>query len=175
MRFLCFVAAGEEMSWGQHFGFIEPSREMAAINAQKEFNVHNVNIAMLLGLAEDHPLYGKLENFSTILGPVFHLLCTMIWLVLPTLRRMGCFVRNALLRSIPVPAVQTMVFLVVNIVVYILVDQLLYDVGERIELAISITVCVASFDLRDQWKAGRVRGYEAGEDGMLAGAGSLSL
>ncbi len=51
---LCFVAAGEELSWGEHLGLVTPSETMQAVNAQQEFNFHNLNIALLLGLSPDH-------------------------------------------------------------------------------------------------------------------------
>ncbi len=39
----CFVIAGEELSWGQHFFGWQTPESLAAINKQQETNLHNIN------------------------------------------------------------------------------------------------------------------------------------
>ncbi len=142
----CFFAAGEELSWGQHLGIVEPSEALGAINAQGELNVHNLNVAMVLGLAPSHPLYPYLDNFNLILNPLVYLFCTIIWVGVPLVRRYDVLARSAILKTFPLPATGTSVFFAANVVAYAVVDKLLFDVGELFEFAISVTVCMHALD-----------------------------
>jgi hypothetical protein len=143
MTLLCVLAVGEEVSWGQHvFGF-RPSAEMATINAQREMNVHNLNVALMLGLEPANPLYWPLANLNRILNPAFYLFASMLWIVLPLARRSG---RWGLLAAIPMPGVAIVGFFAANLAGYLLFDNLVFDVGEVFEFSLAITFALAALD-----------------------------
>lgn len=143
----CLVAFGEETSWGQHiFGF-NPPESVRLINQQNEFNFHNLNISQLVGLGKESPLYKYLKNFTTIINPLFYLVCSLIWVVFPVTKIFTKKFEKGIFSAMPVPAVSTIIFFGINIVFYIIVDKLFFDVGEVFELAISLTAILSAVDL----------------------------
>lgn len=56
---LCVVFFGEETSWLQHMIGYETPAEIAALNAQSEFNLHNLNVLYSVGVFDD-PLNWRL-------------------------------------------------------------------------------------------------------------------
>lgn len=154
---LCFVAAGEELSWGQHLGLRSPSDTMLLLNAQHESNFHNLNIALLLGLQPGHPLYSRLDNFNKVLNPLFYLFLIFAWLVLPAMKKRGWMARSRWLADYPAPTRQVRVFFAVNLAAYLVVDRF-FDVGELFEFAIAIAMMFAAVGLLDQYFPQRTSG-----------------
>jgi hypothetical protein len=145
MSALCVFLLGEEVSWGQHvFGF-EPTEKMTAVNAQQESNLHNLNLALILGVAPESPFYPWLTNFNHILNPAFYLLATVLWVGIPVAKRVLAW---RLLAPIPAPHTSIAVFFAANVVAYLLVDKLVFDVGEIFEFAIVSTFVLAALDIR---------------------------
>lgn len=88
LGFLFFIAAGEELSWGQHyFGFATPET-MEKVNVQKEFNLHNVggywaNNALILfffGFSGVLPLAARFFWDVSYLCERLHIPLTTCWL-----------------------------------------------------------------------------------------------
>jgi len=143
MTVLSVLALGEEVSWGQHvFGY--RSETVAAVNAQHETNVHNLNVSLLLGLPPAHPLHWVLSNLNRVLNPAFYVLTAVLWVLLPAARRLGA---AGVLRDVPMPRPHVSVFFAVNGVAFVLIDQLVFDVAEIFEYAIASTFAVGAFDV----------------------------
>ena len=90
----CFVSFGEEISWGQHLFSFEPSEFVQEINKQKELNIHNLNISKIVGMETEDQNYEIFQNFTSILNPLFYLICGIFWFVIPLAKRIGFFQRN---------------------------------------------------------------------------------
>lgn len=143
---LGFLVFGEEISWGQHFGLFEPPAEVKALNAQEEFNFHNLNIAQILNVSPDHFLYPQLSSVGNLVSPAFHAFSLFAWGLLPL------FLRSAgrpewLAAAYPIPKRRTSLFLTLSFVLFVVVDKLLYDVAEIMELCIAITMALVVTDL----------------------------
>jgi uncharacterized membrane protein YidH (DUF202 family) len=142
-----FIAFGEEISWGQHLFKFETPEMLESVNRQKEFNVHNLNISQILELDESNPLYRYLQNFTSVLNPIFYLICGLLWFVIPIIKRFNHF--QEFLKNMPLPNLGTIVFCGLNIVVYLVIDKLFFDMGEIFELALALTALLFSMDLFD--------------------------
>lgn len=143
MTALCVGLLGEEVSWGEHvFGF-QPSAAMAAVNAQHEMNVHNLNLSLMLGLAPGSPLYWPLANLNRILNPAFYAFAGVLWIALPFAKRSGRF---GLLDNIPMPGLAISGFLAINMAAYVLIDRLVFDVGEIFESSLAMVFALAALD-----------------------------
>lgn len=143
----CFVAFGEEISWGQHiFGYASPEI-METINQQNEVNFHNLNLSEILGLSRENPLYRYLKNFTTILNPLFYLVCGLVWVVFPVLKKGGVISDSNFIGSLPVPALGTIIFCGMNMGAYLVIDKLFFDVGEIFELSLSLVAIMSALDL----------------------------
>ena len=143
----CFVALGEETSWGQHiFGFDTPE-SIKAINSQSELNVHNLALGQIIGLEKDSPIYEYVHNFTTILNPIFYLICGLIWVVLPLAKIKGISTNWRLFSAVPIPAKGTIIFCGINILAYLIIDKLFFDIGEVFELCFALTAIMAALDL----------------------------
>lgn len=140
---LAFLALGEETSWGQVYGFYSAPERVAAVNAQEEFNLHNLDVAALLGLEGDHPLVPWLGNLSVIINPIFYAFFLATWVVIPWMLRTGRL-ESRLWNGYPTPSVAVSRFFALNVVAWLVVDRLLYDVGELFELSISITIALVA-------------------------------
>jgi hypothetical protein len=135
MSCLCAFLLGEEVSWGQHvFGF-QPSQAMREMNAQHESNLHNLNLSVMLGLPPESAIYPWLTNFNHVLNPAFYMLATVLFVGLPVGRRLLAW---PLLESIPTASGEIATFFGANVLAYLVVDKLLFDVGEVFELAIAV-------------------------------------
>jgi len=147
---LSFVALGEEASWGQHLGLINPSEDILDLNAQHEFNFHNLNAATLLGLEESHILYPYLNSqfgATKLLNPLFYAFCGMVWFFIPALTRRGMVQWFAPLRSFPLPERATSWFVLANLVGYLIVDKGFFDVAECLEFAMSMAAVFVPLDI----------------------------
>jgi hypothetical protein len=143
----CFVAFGEEISWGQHIFNFEPTETVIAYNKQKEFNFHNLNISEILQLASDNPARRFLTNLTTLLNPLFYLLCTIFWFVIPLLKKSGKLTGNKLISSLPSPAFGTVIFCGSCVIGYLVIDKLLFDVGEIFELSLALVGIMVPLDV----------------------------
>lgn len=141
----CFVAFGEEISWGQLIFNFEVPEYIKNINKQKELNIHNLNISQILGLSKDNFAFKYLRNFTTILNPLFYLLCILLWVIFPLIKKTTIW-KNKFLSSLPEAAFGTIVFCGVNALIYLVVDKLFFDVGEIFELALALTALLSALD-----------------------------
>jgi hypothetical protein len=151
----CFFAFGEEISWGQNlFGF-EPTESVKVYNQQKEYNLHNLNISEIFGLNKSNPIYRYLKNFTTILNPLFYLTCTIIWFIIPLMKRAGKFLKYKIIAAMPLPDLGTVIFCGVNVLVYLTVDKLFFDTGEIFELSLALVGLMVPLDVL--WPRGQGR------------------
>lgn len=150
------VVFGEETSWGQHFGLFEPPASVVAVNAQQEFNFHNLNLTEILGLSPDNPLHEPLKSAGNIISPLFQLCCVLMWAIVPMLLRL--FPEDAFLRrNYPLPLKRISVFLLSCYIAYFVIDKLLFDIAEIIEFAISLTAALVASDVYARTRPGGVR------------------
>ncbi len=138
---------GEEISWGQHlFGF-ESSERMLQMNAQQESNFHNLNLALMYGVPPESPFYPWLTNFNHILNPAYYLFTCILFVAIPVVKR-GLDWR--IVAWIPAPNGRIVLFFAANVVAYLVIDKLAFDVGEIFELAITTTFALAALDVSRQ-------------------------
>lgn len=112
---LAFVfGAGEEISWGQRvFNFDTPD-SIESVNAQREFNLHNLNV--FNSVDED----GHKQGLSRFFGfnTLFFLFCLAYGVLLPLLMYIG-FVRRIVERvKLPVPPLIIGVFFFINYLLF---------------------------------------------------------
>jgi hypothetical protein len=151
MAVMCVFLLGEEISWGQHIIGFESSEAMARINAQQESNIHNLNLALMLGVPETGRLYPWLTNFNHILNPAYYLLTCILFIGIPAAKRM---MQWQLLESLPAPNGRTIAFLAANVVAYLVVDKMIgLDVGEIFEYALVTTFGLAALETYQHEKA----------------------
>ncbi len=144
---LGFVAFGEEISWGQHiFGF-RPPEFVENINAQNEFNIHNLNISAMIGLSNDSFFYYRLSNITRVLNVLFFMICGIIWFVIPILKLKGFFSNFKALACMPMPKKETVLFCGVSFFSLRVIDMAFFDTGEIIELTISLVALMSGLDL----------------------------
>ncbi len=139
----CVFLFGEEISWGQHLLGYESSAHMIEINAQHENNLHNLDLALILGLAPENPWYPWLTNFNHVLNPAYYLACCVLFIAIPVAKdRVG----GRLVEWIPAASTPIAAFLAVNVAAYLVVDKLFLDVGEIFEFALSWTFLLAAIE-----------------------------
>ncbi|MEZ4601770.1 MAG: hypothetical protein R2940_18420 [Syntrophotaleaceae bacterium] len=136
----CFLAFGEEVSWGQHIFHFQPTETVISFNKQNEFNIHNLNLSKIFDLEKEY-------NLTYFLNPLFYALCGILWLVVPLLKKAGWLQRNRLFAALPAPSYPTVLFLGANIAAYIIVDKLFFDIGEIFELALALTGLMVPLDI----------------------------
>ena len=148
---LSFLALGEETSWGQVYGWYSAPESIAAVNAQEEFNLHNLDVAEIWGLQDDHPLVPYLKNLSHVINPTFYAFFFTAWVIIPFgLRREK--LRSEIWTGYPVPPVAVSLFFLSNVAAWFLVDRVLFDVGELFELSISITIALVAACAAAAWQ-----------------------
>ena len=150
---LSFMALGEETSWGQVYGWYSAPESVAAINAQEEFNLHNLDVAEIWGLEADHPLVPYLKNLSHIINPIFYAFFLTAWVLVPLGIRKGRL-RSRWWTGYPVPPAAVSTFFACNVIAWLIVDRLLFDVGELFELSISITIALVAGAAAASWSEG---------------------
>ncbi|MDH3224028.1 MAG: hypothetical protein OEO23_09945 [Gemmatimonadota bacterium] len=173
---LAFMALGEETSWGQVYGWYSAPESVAAVNAQEEFNLHNLDMAEIWGLDPDHPLVPYLGNLSHIINPVFYAFFLAAWVIVPLgLRRNR--LRSRVWTGYPVPPPVVSSFFLANFVAWLVIDRLLFDVGELFELSISLTMAMvagcAVAAWREEARASQVQTAEKPEEPRLSPAAVL--
>jgi hypothetical protein len=144
---VCFVALGEETSWGQHYLGYSTPEGLSELNAQNEFNVHNLHIARTLNLPEDHVVH-QLGFATTYLNYTFYFLCVLLWLVIPAMLNSGRYFKSTkLFRHYPRQSRQFLVLYSLSIVIFLLVDFLLFDAGELFEFTHATAGCATALSL----------------------------
>lgn len=142
---LSVVAFGEEISWGSHL--IDYSKDLSIVqmNAQKELNIHNIDLSKFLGIKEGEYLYYYANNLGHILTPVFYLVLTFLWVVLPLLKkRLSIY---AIFREMPVPSMRFILLFVVHACAFILIDIVFFNVGQVFEMFISLSSVLVALDM----------------------------
>jgi hypothetical protein len=150
MAGMCVLLLGEEISWGQHIIGFESSDAVARINAQQESNFHNLNLALMFDIPEGSAIYPWLTNFNHILNPAYYAMACLLFIFIPMAKSTG---RWSLLDSIPTPNAHISKFLAVNVIAYLLLDKLVFDVGEIFEYALVSTFALSALDTYLQEKA----------------------
>lgn len=142
---VCFIAFGEEISWGQHFFNFTPPDKFLEINTQGELNCHNLHLAKSLGISPENPLYPYMGSLTVYLNPLFYMLCILIWLVIPL---MLPFFENShffhLFRTYPFQDGFFYVSFAFFIGIYLLVDNFIFDAGELFELTLATAGCMTA-------------------------------
>ena len=149
---VALFAFGEESSWGQHMLDFDTPEEIEEINIQKEANVHNLNIAQILGMDPGNPLYSYLEDASVLMSPLFFLGCYALYFFLPMMKgwkRISgfAFVRRTVITNAAV------IFLGFNLVAYFVMERLVPEADELYETALAIGVFLSAWDTKASWKA----------------------
>jgi len=140
---LCFVALGEETSWGQHLLNYTPPKAVVQINTQSELNIHNLHLAKTLGIREDNPLYPYMGNLTVYLNPLFYFVCCCLWLIFPLMIqywKLGN--RWGFLSHYPQQPPTFNLSFTAAIVIYLLIDKTVLDVGELFELTLATVACL---------------------------------
>ncbi|OOY34566.1 hypothetical protein [Solemya velum gill symbiont] len=142
---LSFFAFGEEISWGDHLFDYSHDLEIIKINAQKETNLHNINLSNLLSLEKDGVMDAYLKNLGNLLTPLFYLVLAFFWVFLPAIKRWisGFSIINAM----PSPSTGFMLFFVVHAIMFIFIDYALFNVGQVFEMFISLATIAVALDI----------------------------
>ncbi|MDH1147181.1 hypothetical protein N5C60_21520 [Pseudomonas mosselii] len=141
-------AFGEETSWGYHwFNYADAVPLLTAHNAQGETNLHNINVAEILGVSREATYYYYLENVSHLLNPLFYLFLSGLWLGLPLVKMSGAFKSLSLLRDMPVASMGFLVFFLLHSVLFIFVDVVLFNVGFIYEMFIALAALLVGLDI----------------------------
>jgi len=144
---LCFFSLGEEVSWGQHFFHYTLPEAVSAVNVQEEFNIHNLNVAKAFGLNEEAFLHQPLRNVTRCLNPAFYLLCISIWLLIPLgVTKFNLEKRMKFLSGFPTPNRGFYWFFSTSIIIYLVTDNLFFDVGELFELTMATAGAVTGLN-----------------------------
>jgi hypothetical protein len=151
LALLCFVALGEETSWGQHiFGFDSPDY-IKQINKQRETNIHNLKLWLtlpsMLGLSKDSIIYPYLKYVQYLPQFGFFLVCGILWIAMPIFKWTGTLSQRKAIQTFPFYSKAIAIFFAINIIVYAIIDTLFFDVGEVFELAVSTTALISALDL----------------------------
>ena len=144
------VLFGEEISWGQAVFGWKPGAEMTKINAQHETNFHNLNLSLLMGLDPNGKWYAHFKNANYLLNPAYYLGACILFIGLPILKRIRML---PIIGEVPMPNMRIVVFFFANVLAYLFVDRLLWDVGEVFEFSITTTFLLTSLDQLAQLKA----------------------
>ncbi len=145
---LCFVALGEETSWGQKYFEWRAPDAIRAVNFQQETNLHNLDLGDVFGAGRSGLAYRALKLLIIAMNPAFEAACLVVWLVLPTLRERGVGLRWRAVRLVPVPLPATRLLFVAGLVAYVVVDKLIVDCGELMELSLALAAALSARDLR---------------------------
>ena len=127
-----FVAAGEEISWGQRvLGFATPS-ELDTINHQGESNLHNISAIQ------------RLFNFGEMLAGLYGFLLPLLWLVPSVRARVGRWLDALLVPPLCLIALFFLPFAYRAIRLVILQDagERIVELGEVPELAFYVGALV---------------------------------
>jgi len=143
----CFMVFGEEISWGQHIlGFNSPDY-INEINKQHETNLHNLYLPSIIGLSKNSILYPMFEKLYILPQLVFYLVCSIVWIVIPTVKWSGTLSHSKIIQTVPVHNKGIVVFLCINLIAYIIIDKLFFDVAEIFELSLSLTAIISALYL----------------------------
>ena len=140
---LTLFAFGEEVAWGQFLIGVEPGAWMLEHNVQQDITLHNLDFGTFLGLDPGSPLTARIE---TAIDTVPYLLCIALWVGMPLARRFAGSSTRWLLDRLPLPGEPLAVLFAVNVVLYLVVDRLVIDVGEVFEVVIAITFLLAALE-----------------------------
>jgi hypothetical protein len=112
---LAFIfGAGEEISWGQRLIGFETPESIESVNAQREFNLHNLNVFNSVDEEGHKQGISRFFGFNTL----FFLFCMAYGILLPLMMKIG-FVRNIVERiKLPVPPLILGVFFLINYLLF---------------------------------------------------------
>ena len=112
---LAFIfGAGEEISWGQRLFNFETPESIETVNAQREFNLHNLNV---FNSIDDE---GQKQGISRFFGfnTLFFLFCLAYGILLPLMMKIG-FVNKIVERiKLPVPPLILGLFFLINYLLF---------------------------------------------------------
>jgi hypothetical protein len=140
---LTLFAFGEEVAWGQFLIGLEPGAWMLEHNVQQDITLHNLDFGAFLGLDAGSPLTAQI---ATAINTAPYLLCIALWVGMPLAPRFAGSSARRLLGRLALPGEALAVFLAANVVLFLVVDKLVADVGEVFELVIAITFLLAAVE-----------------------------
>lgn len=141
---LTLFAFGEEVAWGQFLIGLEPGTWMVENNTQQDITLHNLDFIAFLGFDRGSGLAALVEK---AIDTAPYLLCIALWVGVPLAPRFGGPSWKRLLARLPLPGEALAAFFAANVVLYLLVDNLVIDVGEVFELVIAITFLLAAVEI----------------------------
>lgn len=143
----CFLIFGEEISWGQHVLGFESSERIEDINYQGETNIHNLDLTVILNIDSDNFFYPYLKNFTYLINPLLYASFLGLWLGIPYMKRKNYLAGLKIVHRLPITLNHVAIFCAITIVSFLIIDKTLFDVGELIELSISLTALLYVIDL----------------------------
>ena len=148
---MCFVALGEETSWGQHYLGYETPEAIASMNVQNELNVHNTDLAAFFEVSPESQFYPFLGNLTHYLNPLFSLFCLCAWGLVPALiraQRLRCGAGG----SYPLFNLGFYITFLGFAAGYLVIDKMLFDAGELLELTLATAGgCFGLLSAREQY------------------------
>lgn len=147
---ICLAALGEEISWGQHYFDYSAIESLKKISSQGEQNIHNLNLAKLLGISKNHKYYYYLGNLGHLLNPIFYLVLSLLWIVLPFLKNRKWILKTEFFLAMPSPSTGLMLFFSIHWILFVFIDQFLFNVGQIFELFIPMVACIVAIDTSKQ-------------------------
>lgn len=144
---LSLFSFGEEISWGDHLFDYSHDLAIVKINAQKEFNFHNINVAELLQLPEHNYVHKLTSNIGYLLNPLFYVILVFLWGFLPIAKRLDKNNRWRVLVDMPAPSNAFSIFLIIHSIIFIAIDSMLFNVGQVYEMFISLAAVIVALDI----------------------------
>lgn len=142
---LCLFAFGEEISWGDHLFDYSDDLSIAAINAQGETNLHNIDLAQLIGLPESNPFHYWLSNLGHLLTPLFYFGLAVLWVFVPFIKQY--YRAPQFLHAMPSASSATRYFFVIHGVAFLLIDTVFFNVGQIFEMFIGLFALLVAIDM----------------------------
>ena len=127
---LAAAALGEEISWGTHW----IGRGSLSDPINSPFSLHNMETALV--------------KMVYVANPLFYLTLALIWVGLPFLKTHAKVGRKPALARMPVPAGATQAFFLAHLTIYLVLDQLVFDVGFVFEASVSLHAVTVALDMQ---------------------------
>jgi len=114
--FLLFLfGTGEEISWGERIFHFEVPESIAAINAQNEFNIHNLKV---LSSFDENGIKPGLSRYMTV-SAFYLLFCFFYGILLPVFFIRISFIRKLVNRiHLPIPPLVLGIFFLINYLIF---------------------------------------------------------
>ena len=144
---LSVFAFGEEISWGDHLFDYAKDSALAQVNAQRETNLHNLDLTNWLAIDGDTAYYRYAQNLGHLLTPLFYLLLAFLWVFLPALKRHTRLGKSAILQAMPSISASLGLFFLIHALCFLFIDTFLFNVGQVFEMYISLVTVIVALDI----------------------------